>query len=341
MLRSLYIRGFVFAALIASPFIVFAQTPSIDALEAQLSAARTEYAERMERLSSLEERIAARELSERNDYAARLAAAKKNFVVKAPTPAIADKICEAAALEWMKSNQDGKLLFKPIPIHCKVGQVGAGGSTTFSFAGGEVFGWQMNVQGSLERICDSVIPHEMCHVFNALDARQPLPRWGDEGGSTLAEEYTERRRQWKLAEEVLGTSRFIPIAELLRMKEYPKEMSRVLTLYAEGTVLSEFLVSRASAASGRQWTQEEARQWMVSFMVAGDKFGWDAALYNISNQLGGVSNVAELSREFNKWMRSGAAQIYTFKEVAPAAGQNVILPVNYFDAGKNKVVPAN
>ena len=69
------------------------------------------------------------------------------------------------AIEWL-----GEALprwYRPCPISVKVGQIGAGGATTFTFEGGEVFGWRMNVQGSLERILDSVIPHEVRHTIFA------------------------------------------------------------------------------------------------------------------------------------------------------------------------------
>ena len=120
-------------------------------------------------------------------------------------------------------------------------------------------------------------------------------------------------------------------------------MSRVLVVYAEGTVLSDFLVSRAAKASGEQWTQEQARQWMVDFLkVVFEKNQWDAALYDYSKQLGGISNVAQLSSEFNKWIKSGQATMYEFQDADPIV-QSDILQVKYRDIGnKNKkIIPAN
>ena len=45
---------------------------------------------------------------------------------------------------------------------------GAGGATSFVFDRGEVFGWKMNIQGSRERILDSVLPHEVTHTIFAF-----------------------------------------------------------------------------------------------------------------------------------------------------------------------------
>ena len=65
--------------------------------------------------------------------------------------------------------------------------LGAGGATTFQFQDGEVFGWRMTIQGSRERLLDSVLPHEITHMVFASHFRQPLPRWADEGGATSVE----------------------------------------------------------------------------------------------------------------------------------------------------------
>ena len=68
------------------------------------------------------------------------------------------------------------------PIHATTKpDLGAGGATTFHFDGGEVFGWNMTVQGSRERIIEAVIPHEVMHTVTASVVRRPVPRWLDEG----------------------------------------------------------------------------------------------------------------------------------------------------------------
>ena len=279
------------------------------------------------------------------DYASRLAKARKNFEVKAPTQAIADKVCDTLAIQWMQSRHDGITLPTPCTVRVKVGQVGAGGATTFSFKNGRAYGYDMTVQGSLEDICDSVIPHELCHVLNAEDTGRPLPRWGDEGSATLAEAASERRKQLILAKEIVGTNRFIPIRELLAITEYPKNMQHVLVLYAEGAALSDFLISRVAYAYSSQLTQEEARQWMVGFMNVVHERGVDAALNDFWNEerrpFGNIRNVAELSNEFTKWLKNGKADIYAFKEVPIVTGQGLILPVKYSNDGVGRVVPAN
>ena len=103
-----------------------------------------------------------------------------NFVVEAPTAEFAKQVGEAAeiyrrelAIEWT-----GKPLpfnwSHPCPITVIVGTMGAGGATTFNFQAGEVYGWKMNIQGSEQRILDSVLPHEINHTIFASHFRRPL-----------------------------------------------------------------------------------------------------------------------------------------------------------------------
>ena len=80
-----------------------------------------------------------------------------NFEVEAPTDAIAQKVALTAehfrkelAMEWLGNTLPNWA--QRCQVRVKVGQVGAGGATTFSFGGGHVYGWDMTVQGPLDRI---------------------------------------------------------------------------------------------------------------------------------------------------------------------------------------------
>ncbi|MFO0422346.1 MAG: hypothetical protein ACK52C_01655, partial [Planctomycetia bacterium] len=113
-----------------------------------------------------------------------------NFIVDAPTDSLARRIGDAAeqyrhdlAIEWLGSPLPR--WSRPCPIKAQVApHLGAGGATSFVFDGGEVFGWTMTIQGSEERIIDSVLPHEITHTIFASHFRKPLPRWADEGACT-------------------------------------------------------------------------------------------------------------------------------------------------------------
>jgi len=223
-----------------------------------------------------------------------------NFEVEAPTAAIAEKVARTAelcredlAVEWLGHKLPN--WFKPCKVRVKVGQFGAGGATTFSFANGEVFGWDMTVQGSLERILDSVIPHEVSHTILACHFRRPLPRWADEGAATLAEENSERHRQQKLAEEVMPSKRRIPLRELLAITEYPKNMQHVLTLYAEGFSLADFLV------------QKGGKRRFLAFMQDAHLSGWDASLRQHYEE----DNVEALESKWSQWVVAGSPALRT------------------------------
>ena len=170
-----------------------------------------------------------------------------NFTVDAPTPRLAKEIGDAAehyrqalAQEWL-----GKQLpdwSRPCPIKARVApNLGAGGATSFVFDRGEVFGWQMDIQGSRERVLDSVVPHEVTHTIFASHFRQPIPRWADEGACTTVEHRSEIAKQEHMLIEFLQTRRGIPFSNMFAMKEYPSD---VLPLYAQGHSLSRFLIDQ-------------------------------------------------------------------------------------------------
>ena len=127
-----------------------------------------------------------------------------NFIVSAPTPAIAQQIAQAAeqyrkqlAIDWL--GREMPTWAEPCPITVQVGDhLGAGGATSFMFERGEVYGWRMTIQGSLERVLDSVLPHEVTHTVFATHFRRPLPRWADEGACTTVE---HRQRAGQAADD--------------------------------------------------------------------------------------------------------------------------------------------
>jgi hypothetical protein len=183
----------------------------------------------------------------------------RNFIVDAPSPAMAKEIGDLAekyrqdlAVEWL-----GKELLqwgKPCPIKAHVApDLGAGGATSFVFDRGEVFGWRMNIQGSRERILDSVLPHEITHTIFACHFRQPLPRWADEGACTTVEHRSEIAKQEHMLIRFLQTKRGIPFDHMFRMKEYPQD---VLPLYAQGHSLAQFLIAQYGKAAFMEFLED-------------------------------------------------------------------------------------
>ena len=170
-----------------------------------------------------------------------------NFIIQTKDAAQAKQYGDAAehfrrklAIEWL--GEEMPRWGDRCPINVTVGRrLGAGGATTFVFDHGEVFGWRMSIQGSHERILDSVLPHEITHMILASYFRQPLPRWADEGASTSVEHHSERNRHRKMLLEFLQTQRGIPFNAMFAMKEYPSD---IMPLYAQGFSLSEYLIQQ-------------------------------------------------------------------------------------------------
>jgi hypothetical protein len=169
----------------------------------------------------------------------------RNFTVSAPSPQLAKEIGDAAemwrrelSMQWI--GKEMPPWSKPCPINAQVApNMGAGGATSFIFDHGEVFGWKMNIQGSRERILDSVLPHEVTHTIFASYFRQPLPRWADEGACTTVEHHSEIAKQERMLIDFLKTQRGIPFNQMFAMKEYPRQ---VMPLYAQGHSVSQWLI---------------------------------------------------------------------------------------------------
>lgn len=216
-----------------------------------------------------------------------------NFTVDAPTPQLAKEIGDSAevwrrelAKEWL-----GKELprwSQPCPIKASVHpDLGAGGATSFVFNQGQVYDWRMNIQGSRERVLDSVLPHEITHTIFATHFRQPLPRWADEGACTTVEHHSEIQKQERMLIDFLKTKRGIRFDEMFAMTEYPAD---VLPLYAQGHSLSQFLIS------------QRGKQVFLNFLADGMRTGdWRAAIQSHYE----YEHLLALQNSWMDWVRAG------------------------------------
>ncbi len=245
-----------------------------------------------------------------------------NFTVSAPTPELAKAFGDQAevyrrdlAIAWL--GQELPQWSQPCPINAKVAPtLGAGGATTFIFDRGEVYGWKMNIQGSRERILDSVLPHEVTHTIFASYFRQPLPRWADEGACTTVEHRSEIAKQEKNLIQYLQTGRGIPFSQMFAMKEYPSD---VLPLYAQGHSLAEWLI------------ESRGRKEFLAFLGDGMRDeNWPRAVHDHY----GYNNLLSLQTAWNEWVRTGRPQI------GPATGPAVQVAATTPDARAVAATPA-
>ncbi len=222
-----------------------------------------------------------------------------NFIVHAPTTEIARQVADAAeesrrklAVHWYghEINNWGSRC----EISVTVGKsLGAGGATRFKFDRGEVYGWKMEVQGCLERILDSVIPHEVNHTILACYFRRKVPRWADEGAATVVEHISEKSRSFDLAEKLVNQGRRIPLRVLLNMTRYPKGTDQVLAMYAQGYSLTEYLLQR------------KGPKHFLNFLNDAHHRGWDRAITTFY----GSQGIEKLEQKWSSWVLAGSPRL--------------------------------
>ncbi len=196
-----------------------------------------------------------------------------NFIVHAPRRRIAQLVGDAA--ERLRKSEAIRWLGKELPAWsqpctlnvtlAKGGRVS--GATTFTFPGASgkgVLDRDMTLEGTLDSMLCSGLPHEITHTVLADHFRTQVPRWADEGAALQAEDVEEQQRYRGLMREYAQPSRFIPLKKLLSMKNYP---AQVMALYAEGYSLTHFLLERKD------------RKTFLAFVKQGMRGNdWDAAV---------------------------------------------------------------
>jgi hypothetical protein len=212
-----------------------------------------------------------------------------NFIVEAPTQGVARRIAEQAetcrieiARAWL-----GKELpswSTPCPIRVKLTSGEAGGLTSFGFNHGRVTDQSMMVEGRLDRILASALPHEITHTIFAAFFGVPMPRWADEGASLLSEDERERRRHDQIAIGLLARRGEVTLARLFQIEEYPKDL---MSFYGQGYSISRFLIEIGG------------RPRFLRFVRDGLKSGWDSATLDHY----GLADVRELDRAWRAWHR--------------------------------------
>lgn len=210
-----------------------------------------------------------------------------NFVVEAPTAEAARAVAEhaescrkAIAVLWL-----GKELpawARPCPIKVKLTGGEAGGVTSFGFARGRVSDQTMTVEGRLDRVLASAVPHEVTHTVFAAFFGGPMPRWADEGASLLSEDLRERRRHDRISLDLVARRGEMPLGRLFRVEDYPSDL---MGFYGQGYSVSRFLVEMGG------------RPRFLEFVRDGLRGNWDAA----ARAHYGLADVRELDRAWRSW----------------------------------------
>jgi hypothetical protein len=222
-----------------------------------------------------------------------------HFIVSAPTAQLAEEICKSAeqyrrdlAIEWL--GHELPAWQSPCPIRADVAQnLGAGGATSFVFAGGAPTQWTMQIQGSRERILDSVLPHEITHTIFATHFGRPLPRWADEGACTTVEHTSEKAKQDNFLIQFLTSNppRSIPFNRMFAMKDYPPDM---LPLYSQGYSLTRYLIYQGGKQKFVQYVGEGMRT-----------NNWPA----VTQKFYGFGSLSDLQLTWLEWVRQGSPNV--------------------------------
>jgi hypothetical protein len=167
--------------------------------------------------------------------------------------------------------------------------------------------WKMTIQGSRERILDSVLPHEITHTIFATHFGRPLPRWADEGACTTVEHPSEIAKQQQMLIEFLTTNRGIPFNRMFVMMHYPPDM---LSIYAQGHSVAMFLI------------QQGGKQKFVKYLEMGLASGnWNQA----TNEFYGFRNLSDLQVTWLDWVRNGR----------PAVQPRILVAANQTEASQS------
>ena len=220
-----------------------------------------------------------------------------NFAVDAPTREIAQRVAERAeecritiSKAWL--SRELPTWTTPCPVRVVITQGEAGGLTSFGFHQGRVTDQRMTVEGRLDRILASAIPHEVTHTIFASYFGGPMPRWADEGASLLSEDNRELRRHDEIAVNLLLRRGELPLSRLFVMEDYPRDL---MSFYGQGYSVSRFLVEMGG------------RPRFLRFIREGLDDGWDTSI-RAHYQL---TNLRELDRAWKSWHRVATSQLAT------------------------------
>lgn len=184
-----------------------------------------------------------------------------NFEIHAPQASLAKHVGDAAE----KYRRDLATLWLGQPLadwseRCPIQVVITGqaeGETSFLLPDegrGMPSDWRMTVKGPVDRLMDSVLPHEITHTIMATHFKQRLPRWVDEGACTTVEHPSEKAKIHSMLMDFLSPQqqKGLPFNRMFVMREYPRD---ILPLYAQGYSVSRFLISQADQKHFTQFIQ--------------------------------------------------------------------------------------
>lgn len=231
-----------------------------------------------------------------------------NFLVVAPTIEAARAVAKRAeecrrqqALDWL--GRELPRWSQPCRIVVKLTGGPPGGLTSFGFDNSGVIDRDMSVEGALERILTSALPHEVTHTVLADHFGGPMPRWADEGAALCSECDEERRRHDQFAHRALTQGKALPLSTLFRTEDYPRDL---MSFYGQGYSVSRFLIETGGKPR------------FLKFVGDGSSGDWDKAVQVHY----GFASVRELDRAWRAWHKVVVARHAHLDPTPPDSQQN-------------------
>lgn len=226
-------------------------------------------------------------------------AGSENFIVFASSPQWATQVAQAAekyrselAMYWLGAELPPWPERCPLYVHSGP-SMPASGETQYALNRGTAGSWSMSVQGTQERVLDSVLPHEITHTIFATHfgpLNKYMPRWADEGACTTVEHESEKSKHRTHLQRYLRTGRGLAFNHMFRLKEYPND---ILPLYAQGHSAVQFLIDQGGP------------QKFVEFIGAGMQTeNWPDAL----QQTYAYESIGHFQTQWNQWLADGSPE---------------------------------
>ncbi len=248
----------------------------------------------------------------------------QNFIVFASSPEWAAQVAQVAekhrselAKYWLGSE------LPPWPERCPVhvqasDRMAASGETRYLVSHGRAGGWTMVVNGTPERVLDSVLPHEITHTIFATHLagmNKYMPRWADEGACTTVEHNSEKQKHIDSLQRFLRTGRGLAFNEMFRLKKYPDP---ILPLYAQGHSAVQFLLDQGGP-----------RTFMAFIEQGMSTEDWNSALRSHYH----YETIGEFQTLWNKWLKDGSPEsIIAYSPKLQQQGATVSLASNSLDS---------
>jgi hypothetical protein len=250
-----------------------------------------------------------------------------NFDVSAPSADTAGLIARHA--EALRSDLSREWLGEKLPDWPERCQVRVDpqherlvGDTTYKFVRGKATRWQMDLRGPLERIMETLLPHEVLHTILASHFRGTVPRWADEGAALSVEAESDRRRLWALAGRQIVNGPRQPLHVLFDTEQYPSERDALRGFYVHGALVTEFLLFAGKSR-------------FLDFVSTGVREGWDRSAAHHY----GFDDLAGLEAAWDVWLRSDRPAIQVADRQTLSDAMRQPQPSTNIAAAENQELP--